>query len=210
MEHSENIDQIASALAKAQQETLFALTDSENPFFKSKYADLSSVWTAARKPLTDNGLSLAQPLGYCIEDGAPVVHTILMHTSGQWIKGECKIKPDKDGPQAVGSAITYMRRYSLAAMIGICPEDDDAESAEKRTSRPPPKSDTPPAMTDKQKKYLNDLMKKQGLSEDERKEFFGWHLKRCNKTEPDVAWAKDFISNFDDNYGMWNAERIES
>ena len=120
---------------------------------------------------------------------------------------------DEAHKMAVTDALgTAMKMLGVAADVyaGLWDGSKYREAPAENTSRPPPKSDTPPPMTDKQKKYLNDLMKKQGLSEDERKEFFGWHLKRRNRTEPDVAWAKDFISNFDDNYGMWNAERIES
>jgi len=128
---SEDITELAKALCKVQSEDLFALTDKENPFFKSKYADLSSCWTVARKPLTENGLSVAQ-LMESTEDGTPVVVTMLMHISGQWIKSSLVIKPDKPGPQALGSAITYGRRYAFCAIVGICPEDDDADSATKR------------------------------------------------------------------------------
>ena len=135
MKTSPEINEIAAALSKVQQEGLFALKDSNNPFFKSKYADLSSVWEVSRKPLTDNGLSVAQPLSYG-RDGSPIITTLLMHTSGQWISGDCKIKPDKETPQAYGSAITYARRYSLASMLGVCPEDDDAESAMRRENKP--------------------------------------------------------------------------
>ncbi len=132
METSQEINEIAKALAAVQKTALLALKDSNNPFFKSKYADLSSVWGVLREPLTDNGLSVAQPLGYA-EDGAPIVYTLLMHTSGQWIKGECRMRPEKDTPQALGSCVTYSRRYSLASICGVCPEDDDGESATQRS-----------------------------------------------------------------------------
>jgi hypothetical protein len=131
MDQSENLNELATALINVQATEIFALTDKENPFFKSKYADLSSVWIAIREPLTSNNLCAIQTMD-SEEDGTPVVVTTLAHKSGQWIRGRLAIKPDKPGPQALGSAITYGRRYSLAAIIGVCPEDDDANSATKR------------------------------------------------------------------------------
>ena len=125
---SDNINELATALTKAQGTLEGARTDGVNPFFKAKYATLASVWDACRKPLTDNGLSVVQTCSVGESDGL-ILDTTLLHTSGQWISGELAIKPTKNDPQGIGSAITYARRYGLAAVIGICPEDDDAESA---------------------------------------------------------------------------------
>lgn len=127
MTHSENINEIAGALAKAQAVIAGAAKDSDNPFFKSKYADLASVWDACRKPLTDHGLSVAQTAATA--EGHVGVTTILMHGSGQWIRDTLVMKPTKDDPQGVGSCITYARRYALAAMVGVAPEDDDGNAA---------------------------------------------------------------------------------
>lgn len=130
MEKSENITNLASALVEVQKTDLFALTDKNNPFFNSKYADLSSVWSAARKPLTENNLSIVQTTD--VSDNGVVIETMLMHTSGEYITGRLLIRPEKSTPQGVGSAITYGRRYALAAIIGISPEDDDGEAAMDR------------------------------------------------------------------------------
>ena len=111
-----------------------AKQDATNPFFKSKYADLASVWEACRKPLTDNGLSVAQICDTM--EGQSVIETTLMHISGEWISGKHLIGSVKQDPQSVGSASTYSRRYALAAMVGICPEDDDAESTIDRKKKP--------------------------------------------------------------------------
>jgi len=130
MEKSDSIGKLAEALAKAQSVMTGAIKDSDNPFFKSRYADLSSVWDACRKPLTENGLAVIQTT--CTMPETPeyvVVETILTHTSGEWIKGRLAMKPVKQDPQAIGSCITYARRYALAAMVGIAPEDDDANAA---------------------------------------------------------------------------------
>jgi len=130
---SESIGDLAAALCKAQTVMGGALKDSANPFFKSKYADLESVWAACRQALTSNGLSIVQGT-----DGTDVsvgVSTRLIHTSGQWIESTVWMTPKDNSPQAVGSAITYARRYGLAAMVGIYQTDDDGESAQGRAAQ---------------------------------------------------------------------------
>lgn len=125
---SEQIDQIAAALASAQSEMDFARKDSANPFFKSSYADLASVWDVCRRVLPKNGLAVSQTLEP--SEGQTIsVRTTLLHKSGQWITGVCQIPMVKADPQAAGSAITYARRYSLAAICGVIADDDDAEQA---------------------------------------------------------------------------------
>lgn len=123
--------ELSMALAKAQAEIEGAKKDSENPHFRSKYADLASVWDAWQKVGPKHGLSIVQ-FGRVREMGAVLV-TRLMHTSGQSIEGEIPLlhKPDMQG---LGSALTYARRYGLAAMVGICPEDDDANAAVEPTA----------------------------------------------------------------------------
>jgi hypothetical protein len=131
MTHSDTINELAAALAKAQAAIKGATKDSDNPFFKSKYADLASVREACNGPLTANGLSVVQTPS-TTPDGEVSVTTLLLHTSGQWIADTLTLSPKDDGPQAMGSAITYARRYALAAFTGVAPEDDDAEAAEGR------------------------------------------------------------------------------
>jgi len=127
---SENINELALALSKAQAGITGALKDSANPFFKSKYADLASCWDACRRQLTDNGLCVIQTTD--LIDGLVVVRTTLAHSSGQWISGVLPVKAKDDGPQAQGSGITYARRYALAAIVGLAQIDDDAEAAQGR------------------------------------------------------------------------------
>lgn len=129
MKSSENINELATALNKAQSEMMGAAMDAENPFFKSKYADLKSVWKAAKGPLTNNGLSIVQ--GPIPTESGIRLATRLMHISGQWIESELTMPTTKEDPQQYGSAITYARRYSLSAMIGIYQDDDDAEYLRK-------------------------------------------------------------------------------
>lgn len=135
---SGQIDQLATALAKAQAQITGALKDSNNPFFKSKYADLAACWDACRKQLTENGLSVMQTTDVLGPDygGHVVVRTVLAHSSGQWISGILPVKAKDDGPQAQGSGITYARRYALAAIVGLAQIDDDAEAAQARDKQP--------------------------------------------------------------------------
>ena len=132
---SESIAALAAALSKAQGVMEGATKAGLNPHFKSKYADLASVWDACRKPLSDNGLSVVQLPG---GDGQTLsVTTILMHESGEWIEGTMTMTPTKNDPQGVGSCLTYARRYALAATVGISPEDDDGNAASaKPTAKP--------------------------------------------------------------------------
>lgn len=128
---SEQINELAAALSKAQASITGALKDSANPFFKSKYADLASCWDACRKQLTDNGLSVIQTTD--IVSDTVVVRTTLAHSSGQWVSGILPVKTKDESPQAQGSGITYARRYALAAIVGLAQIDDDAEAAQGRT-----------------------------------------------------------------------------
>jgi hypothetical protein len=124
---SPSIAALAAALAKAQGEIEGAAKANVNPHFKSKYADLASVWDACRAPLSKHGLSILQPVR---ADGPHVtVTTILAHSSGEWIEESLTMTAQQNTPQGVGSAITYGRRYGLAAMVGIAPEDDDGNAA---------------------------------------------------------------------------------
>ena len=130
MEMSESIKHIAEALNKAQAEMSGAKKGAKNPFFKSNYADLNSVVDAVRIPFCDNGLSYSQfPI---MQDNRVGVETILMHSSGEWMKSVLMLPMVKQDPQAAGSAITYARRYALQAIAGIPAEDDDGNSASQK------------------------------------------------------------------------------
>ncbi len=131
MNRSDNITDLAKALHRAQDKIKHAVKDSANPFFKSKYADLTSVWDAIREAFQAEGLSVSQ-LPSISDQGTACLETILMHTSGQFIAGMCPLNPTKNDPQGVGSAITYMRRYALQAVAGVCADDDDGEAAHGR------------------------------------------------------------------------------
>lgn len=127
---SENINELAKALAAAQGAMCTAKKDNINPHFNFKYADLASCWDVCRKPLADNGLSIIQiPGAYDNTSRKIKISTMLCHSSGQYIKGEIEILVKNPDAQGIGSAITYGRRYSLCAMVGVSQDDDDAEKA---------------------------------------------------------------------------------
>lgn len=119
--------ELYSALSKCQSVLGGAKKESTNPFFKSKYADLESVWDAIRGPLTDNGLCIVQLIDN--KNSEIVLTTILGHCSGEQVTSEYPVRPKDDSPQAIGSAITYARRYALAAIVGVYQTDDDGNYA---------------------------------------------------------------------------------
>lgn len=127
MRQSEQITELFSALSLAQGEIRGAKKDVENTFFKSKYADLASVQDVLREPLSKNGLAIIQLPR--INDASIEVETILAHKSGQFIAEILSCSLVKKDAQAIGLAITYLRRYSIMAMCGVAAEDDDGNSA---------------------------------------------------------------------------------
>jgi hypothetical protein len=128
MEFSEKIDLISAAMSKFQAEVTTAKKTSANPYFSSKYADLAEVWDTIKNPLCKNGLAVIQSPEN--NEGKVIITTLITHTSGQWIKGSLAMQPVKSDPQSYGSCITYGRRYSLGAFLGIATElDDDGNKA---------------------------------------------------------------------------------
>lgn len=131
---SEMINALVAALAKAQAEIGGAHKDSTNPHFKTKYADLESVWDACRIPLSNNGLAIMQTIGK--DEHGMFLETILAHASGQSISSICPLIFGKNDMQGLGSAITYARRYGISALVGVCPTDDDGNAAVASTGKP--------------------------------------------------------------------------
>jgi len=132
MNTSEGIAKLAEALSKAQAQMTGAKKANNNPFFKSKYSDLSDVIEALSEPFADNGLSFIQSPGF--SDTRITVTTRIMHSSGEWIEGECSLPPTKNDAQGYGSAITYAKRYGLQAMAGVPSVDDDGNEAVKKSA----------------------------------------------------------------------------
>lgn len=126
-----------SSLSKAQSKIEGAKKDTSNPFFKSKYADLASVWDACRTHLTSNGIAVLQFPDFDAESKTVTVETVLTHSAGHRESFRTRIPMgSKIDAQSVGSAITYGRRYALMAAIGIAPEDDDGNSASTESAQP--------------------------------------------------------------------------
>jgi len=150
---SEQIGELAAALSKAQGQFKPLLKTAENPFYKSNYATLADQWDSVRQALTENGLALPQTTEILNED--LVLRTTLIHTSGQWLsflypvtakgrtlkdKANNPVGEEKPDAQAIGSAISYARRYSMAAVLGLAAEEeDDGEAASGRGKQKPQK-----------------------------------------------------------------------
>jgi hypothetical protein len=153
MNKSESISALAKALAAAQGEMGAAAKSSRNPFFNSNYADLASVWDACRAPLAKHGLSVVQLIEPAEQSEAGVyetraiIETVLAHESGEWISSRVSLPvlgPDLKGggkgdvnAQSFGSAITYARRYALAAIVGVYQDDDDGNAASRTVAAEP-------------------------------------------------------------------------
>lgn len=142
MIQSNELNELAKALAAAQGEMTPAVKNRINPHFKSSYADLDSCWAAAKGPLTKHGLSVVQ--GLKTEGKKVTVTTKLLHSSGQWIESELSLEARGGDPQSVGGAITYGRRYGFSAAIGLTTDEDD----DGNHSSPPPKQ--PPKQPQRQ------------------------------------------------------------
>ena len=135
MNQSDQINELAQALAAAQAEMKQPGKNAKNPHFGNRYADLNEVITTATPILAKHGLSVTQTTS--CEGGMVVLHTTLMHVSGQWISSSYPVTPVKPDPQGYGSAMTYARRYSLSAIVGLAADDDDdGEAASDSKSAP--------------------------------------------------------------------------
>lgn len=130
MNKSDSIANLAKSLAIAQGQMGGAHKGKANPFFKSVYADLSSVVAAIREPLSSNGLSFIQATEPSEKDEIRVI-TMLLHESGEWLSSTIAIPVSKADAQGYGSAITYAKRYGLQGLLGVPSEDDDGNAAAK-------------------------------------------------------------------------------
>ena len=125
---SATIGKIAAAMCKAQSDMGSALKSSDNPFFKSKYADVSECLKAALPALNDNGIALIQGSDWDSANKAFFVTTTLLHTSGEWIASKLYVPITKHDAQGVGAAMTYGRRFLLSGMCALAQADDDGNS----------------------------------------------------------------------------------
>ena len=190
---SDQIDQLATSLAKAQGEMEVARKDKNNPYFKSKYADLESVIAASRPALTKYGLSVVQNVYQC-SDSHHYLITLLLHSSGQWIKSKAQHNPQKNDIQSLSSYNTYLRRMCYTSLVGVATgDDDDGEAAvsshratESHARQTIPYS--PDKLTDQEKSSLMAL-------NDATKDFIKEKYNVINVTDLSRAQYKDLITS---------------
>lgn len=135
MASSNEINELAAALVAAQAEFSAVPKGSNNPFFKSKYAALPDVVASASPVLAKHGLAVTQSISFQLVPGGTCVDTLtttLLHKSGQFIENEMVLHLPKQDPQGQGSAVTYARRYSYMAILGLVADDDDDGNAASR------------------------------------------------------------------------------
>ena len=154
MQTSQTIGKLAGALSKAQGMMRPAAKDTANTFFKSKYADLASVWEACRDALSKNGLAVIQTVAE--SDKGIAVTTLLAHCEGEWISDVAVMHPKDNTPQSAGSTITYCRRYALAAIVGVAPDDDDGNAASGKQGPRPKVASVTGEIKQKQPDWTND------------------------------------------------------
>lgn len=179
MRKSESIKNIALALSKFQSEVENPKNTADNPYYKSKYAPLQDVLNTVRPLLSKHGLSIVQsPSG----DGERIsIHTMLIHESGEWIEFDpLVLKAEKITPQGAGSAITYGRRYSLSAVLGISSEDDDDANSFEKTQQ---NSGQKKQLTEKQVKRLYAIANSAGFSTADVKKVLMKDYKKTQATD---------------------------
>jgi hypothetical protein len=152
LETSEAVNEIFAALSKAQAHDLNAAAKSQNPAFKSRYADLPAIWDAIRKPLADNALCVIQAPS--VSGQTVRVRTLLGHASGQWVSSTVSAEALGKDPQKVGSAITYLKRYGLSALVGAASDKDDDGNSSSSSSDAEPRRETRGAPPDTRRETM--------------------------------------------------------
>jgi ERF superfamily len=174
MTKSDSISNLALALATAQREMPNPKKESDNPFFKSRYADLASVISTITPALAKNDLALMQFVETAQQAGEVAVTTMLAHgKSGEFVSSTISAKPTDAKPQTIGSTITYLRRYAALAIVGRAAEneDDDGNSGSGRAT--PPQENNEPTITEEQAIELNAMIVETGSDLDKFKAYFG-------------------------------------
>lgn len=169
LQSGEVVKELSAALVKAQAGMGMAERNSTNPHFRSQYANLASAIDASRKVLTDNDLSVTQQA--CLFGSELYLVTQIDHSpSGEWKRSYWPLRPVQDTPQAYGSALTYARRYSYMAIIGLAPdegEDDDGNAASEGEPRPArAQGHSPRPITAGQIKMIKSIVTERGLGKE--------------------------------------------
>lgn len=190
MKNSENINELASAMSKAQSAMKPALKDSVNPHYKSKFSNLTSVWESMRVPFTSNGLTVWQDITTC--DKTVSVTTKVVHSSGQWVEfGPLTIPLSKFDAQGVGSATSYAKRYALCAALGIVSDDDDdGEAASAPIRQKQEEVKVAPKISQDQIREINELLEMCDSAYIDK--FLGFVQTKYGKRALDVIPNSDF------------------
>lgn len=193
---SENINELAKAMSLAQSQMKPAIKDSNNPHYKSRYSDLSSVWESIREPITSNGMTIWQDV--IAQDKSVSVTTRIIHHSGQWVEfGPLTIPISKQDAHGVGSGIAYSKRYALCAAVGVVSsdEDDDANHAVGKAKvnsyvRPP---------------EVDEFIK----ANPEKFEYAKMIIKNSGKSEGEViSQILNNIDRFNEAFEKWKLEKV--
>lgn len=198
VEKSESIGNLAAALVAAQSEFPSIKKESENPYFKSTYADLAAVVAGVKPILAKHGLSILQ-IGGTGPMGTPVLKTFLVHKSGEFIGGHLPLNPVKADPQGFGSAITYMRRYGLQAILNVAAEDDDGNAGSEQPAiirTQAQVNDLP--ISEPQQKRLFAISYKSGWTADEVKKLVQYRLK-CDVSKIPTSKYPAVVEYFERN-----------
>ncbi len=194
-EQSETIAAFSTALAKAQLEITAVVKGSDNPFFDSRYADYAACWEAVHGPLNKNEISIFQ--GVSRDEHGLVLVTQLTHKSGEWMRHGIPLEVNGKNPmQALGSAITYARRYGLCAATGLGQKDDDGNSAhdgkdmgQAKTAAPKTKPEAPPIVSPAGTQLAEDGTLPVPMLGDDEHDWLGWatsmsrHIKSALKPD---------------------------
>ena len=196
MKQSESISELATALSIAQSQIGGAVRSSTNPFFKSSYADLGDVIKAIKEPLAQNGLSMIQmPITNLIEKSVGV-STRIIHSSGEWIEGEFFLPLTKFDSQAVGSALSYSRRYGITSILMIPQTDDDANAASMKVDQTKVQ-----AKSDQRKQLHEQALSAHQSSVDQIKDYL------ASETQDGIDMAKECLAELpeSDQQALWLA-----
>lgn len=201
MEHSESIAKLAAALMVFQSEVKDPARDGENPHFRSKYVQIDGLLAAVRPILAQHGLSVVQSTG---GDGQNVtITTMILHTSGEWLKTDAlTLRAQQATPQGAGSAITYGRRYSMSAALGVAWDDDDdgnaastPPKAEKKAAPKAKAKSEAPRKVDSLRAIVAEA-KEIGVTNDDIKEVMLRHYNKSASNELTDAEAEEMEKNF--------------
>lgn len=207
---SENFDVVLSKLMKAKKEIGTVKKDSKNPFHKSNYASLNAYIDASEEHLLENGLILVQAGNGSFSE--PVIVATLVHPeSGQWLKSYLPILNPKLDSQGLGASVTYMRRYSIATLLGLVSEDDDGETASGRGKYDQQKKKPLEKSPEDKKTEEEDLKTIMGMFEKEDQpllpeyikivsKHFGWTQEEC---------IKKFVGekSLPEKFAQWKSKR---